>query len=1604
MLEVDPIDEWSEANYPERNNQSWVLKIMAYQKFLSLAEASLDHKELALITKNLFDKQMRAIGEVSGDVLTGTPQIIIDTSPNDQGRNVTTIALMTEDRPFIVDSFVACVHAEELTMDHLLHANFFMEKKGGKISYQKEADPSMKEAGFIYAELSTELLPRQEKALLKNLQTMVQDVRLATRDWKAMLQTMRRVKEEIRHIPVAQCRYPIKEYEEFLQYLHDDSFTFLGYRQYKVEHKKDGLSLKPVNDKSLGILSTERKPSLLGKEAEFFPDDLNDLISYTDVVTIGKTQKRTYVHRYVPLDLVIIRRADDKGNISKIDVFIGLFTSITYSRSVFTIPMVRAKINNIVERSHYKERTHNFRALTHILEKYPRDEIFQTDEKVLGEYARRILELQECQHVAMFPRRDVFGRFMSVMVYIPRSIYDTRLRKIYQDILAEGFEGVSDSFYTAMDDSPLVRVLFVITSDKPFKKKYDNKAIERRLIEEGQDWTEKLRKILRDKEDTAQALSLIERYDDAFPASYREYYSVEQAHHDITFMEKALAEKRLKLDLYATQAGDKETLHLKLFNLESPVILSDILPILANMGVRVISESPHLVKPVDGETGIWIHDLKLEITGAQEKGLTVDDIKANFETVLFKLWQKEMESDSLNSLVLLANLNGREISILRSYIRYMRQIRYLHGQGTINAALTTHPDIAKALVTLFDCRFDPEKASKNPEKMIKGCLISINDYLEKVSSIEFDRIFRSFQDIILNTLRTNAYQKNTEGHFKTYISFKIKSKALADVPAPKPWAEIFVYAPSFEGVHLRGGRIARGGLRWSDRRDDFRTEVLGLMKAQMVKNAVIVPVGSKGGFVLKHLPKNISRDEFQKRGIEAYKTYLRGLLDITDNLKNGKVVPPKDVYRHDGDDPYLVVAADKGTASFSDIANSVSQEYGFWLDDAFASGGSAGYDHKKMGITAKGGWEAVKRHFRELGTDIQTEEFDVIGVGDMGGDVFGNGMLLSEKIRLIGAFNHLHIFCDPDPDAAISFKERKRLFENVMGWGEYNTKLLSKGGMIYSRHDKALKLTPQIKTRFGLTKDSVSPSELMQAMLKAQTDLLWFGGIGTYLKSVDESHADVSDKANDAIRVDAWEVKAKVIGEGANLGVTQGGRIAFAQGGGKINTDFIDNSAGVNCSDQEVNIKILLQSAMSLKTDKQVKERNKLLESMTDDVAAAVLSNNYQQTQAISLMEQNVRSDFAYYLRLISQLEKRIELNRKLENLPDMEEAQQRRDNGVDFVRPELEVIFCYAKIMFYNELLESNIADSDQADEWLIRYFPDTLQKKYKKDIENHSLRREIITTQITNSVVNRLGPAFIYRCSERTGAKAADVVRAYLMVRQICALSPLWDEIEALDGKVPAQAQLKAFNEILHLVEHMMLWLLSRPSLMRKEVEVLAFFGKGYEELAKMMPAVLPKDLKDNYGKRFFDFTQAGLSESLAHKIALCQNLVSAPDILNLSMRSGRSVKQVTQAYYSIGETLDLVWLRNQARAMVVQNSWEEEALNGLVDAFFESQSAIIHEALGKKSGDDIAADIMQWLKKNAHNVELFEMLVDEMKSAQSISLAMLTTVEKRLRGFLH
>jgi glutamate dehydrogenase len=1479
----------------------------------------------------------------------------------------TVVELVNDDMPFLVDSVTAALNGLGATVKLVIHPIVRVRRDPGGRILELMAGPesngtdTLRES-VMHVEIGEERDPARLGQFAASLESVLLDVRHAVADWQPMRSALARVLDELGSNPPVLPPKEVAEGIAFLRWLDEDNFTFLGYREYRFG---EGSIVGAAS--GLGILRDEGYSVFDLRRFGELPPDIQEFLRQPRLLFIAKSNRRATVHRPAHMDAIGVKEFGADGRVVGMRLFLGLFTSLAYSRSPRAIPLLRQKVQKAMARAGFAAQSHDAKALLHILDTFPRDELFQIGEDELFETAMGILHLQERQRIALFVRRDPFERFVSALVYVPRERYSTELRLAFAKILEDAYGGTTAAFYTQLDESVLARIHFIIRTERGRVPAIDSAEVERRLAEAGRTWTDRLR----DAKPEAVA-----RWGDAFPTAYRERTDTAEALEDVAIAESVLAGAPLGLRLYRRPEG----LGFKLFRAASSVALSDVLPMLENMGLRVLAEVPHALRPDGRPEPMWLHDFALE----PRSPVDVPALRPRFEEAFAKVWAGEMESDGLNRLVLLAGLGWRQVVILRTYAKVLRQAGATFSQSYMEDALAAHPRIAAALARLFERRFDPAREERH-DLECNGIVQEIDHALDAVTNLDEDRILRSFLLLVQKTLRTNYFLE------KPYLSVKLLSRELELLPAPRPLYEIYVYSPRVEGVHLRGGKVARGGIRWSDRKEDFRTEILGLLKAQMVKNAVIVPVGSKGGFVVKRPPAQ--REAFLAEGIECYKTLVRGLLDITDNFVGTKVVPPKDVVRRDDDDPYLVVAADKGTATFSDIANGVAKEYGFWLGDAFASGGSAGYDHKAMGITARGAWETVKRHFRELGTDIQTTPFTCVGVGDMSGDVFGNGMLLSPATKLVAAFDHRHIFIDPDPDPARSLAERRRLFEKPRSsWADYDKALLSKGGAVFERSAKSVEISPEAKARLGLDSDRMTPAELMRGILKAPVDLLWFGGIGTYVKASTESNAEVGDRANDAQRIDGRDIRAKVVGEGANLGCTQRGRIEYAWKGGRINTDAIDNSAGVDTSDHEVNIKILLDAQ-----EMDEAARNQLLAEMTEEVGALVLRDNYLQSLAISLAETRAFELLDAHHRLIRTLEKEGRLDRALEFLPDDEAIAERAAQRRGLVRPELAVLLAYAKNALYAELLPSDLPDDKQLVADLLRYFPRQLRRTLRAGIERHRLRREIIATFVTNSIVNRAGIAFVNELKLETGRPASDVARAYAVTRDAFQLRPLWSAIDDLDNKVPAPVQYDMLLAAGRLAERSTLWFL-RSGLPLDDVQArLDAFAPGIELLAARLAEILPEPERASLQRRTEKLAGAGVPAALAEQVARLDFLVSAVDIVRLQKSTALDVIEVGRVYFHAGARFGFDRLRAAARRLKAETPYQKMAVAALVDDFFQLQSEVSSRVV--KDGGAVEA----WAASRGRTLAPLDAALGDLLATPEPDLAMLTVAARQMRTLL-
>jgi glutamate dehydrogenase len=1537
--------------------------------------------------------------------LPGTPTVeILNPTAETEGWHSphTVIAMVNDDMPFLVDSARAYLSSQGLAIHWINHPilGSIRDEAGTLESVVAPAEaPEAITESCILIEVDRRSNPETLRAFESGLERVLSQVRASVDGWQPILD---RVYGVVERLQTAESGAPLDEIEEtvaFLRWMADEHFTFLGAREYKIEHTGDRVRYRSKPKSALGLLrDPEIRPLGLVRGRASLPPDIQSFVEGPSLVMITKSAMLSPVHRAAPMDSIGVKLFDSAGAVVGESRFVGLFTSTVYSRSVYDIPLLRRRVNAALDRSALPEGGHTYKALEHILENLPRDELFQMSEEELLALGLGILAIEERQRTGLFLRRDPFGRFVSCLAFVPRERYDTALRLRVQRELERTFDSTDTSFTTQVSESPLARMHFVVQTPQNTPADYDTKGLEARITEAARSWEDRLRDAMLNHFGEERTGSLIETFGAAFPAAYREDVIAEIAVKDLERLERAQETDTLALSLYRRPEEQHATIGCKLYYPARPIPLSDLLPRLENLGLRVINERPYRVRigPQRRES-LWIHDLMVEDRDGTEIDLA--GIRDIFEEAFERIWYGDAEDDGFNRLVIRAGLGWRQVALLRAVSRYLRQTGIPFSQDYMQDTLAENAEIAADLFRYFEARFDPAGTADHD---VVTARTKILDALDSVKSLDQDRILRRFVNIVDSMLRTNYFQHLDDGTPKPQLSFKLDSRAVDGLPLPRPFVEIFVYSPRVEGVHLRGGKVARGGIRWSDRREDFRTEVLGLMKAQMVKNAVIVPVGAKGGFVLKRPPAYGGRAALHDEGVACYKSFIAGLLDLTDNRVGSAVVPPLALRRYDDDDPYLVVAADKGTATFSDIANGIAAEYGFWLGDAFASGGAAGYDHKAMGITARGAWESVKRHFREFGRDVQSEPVTVVGIGDMAGDVFGNGMLQSDQIRLVGAFNHRHIFIDPDPDPAKSYAERKRLFEEIGGWAEYDTGALSPGGVIIDRSEKVVELSDEARKRFGVSSRSLAPNDVIRAILRAEVDLIWFGGIGCFVRSSAESEADVGDHANDAVRTTARELRCRVIGEGANLALTQRARIEFAAAGGRLNSDAIDNSAGVDCSDHEVNIKIVLNDVVA-NGDMTEKQRRALLAKMTDEVATLVLRNNYLQTQAISVAESRAPDLLESHSRMIRQLERDGRLDRTVEDLPDETVLAERAHAGLGLTRPELAVLLAYAKTSLFADLLESGVPDDAYFEQDLLRYMPEPLTPRHEQAIGRHRLRREIIATSIANSIVNRGGVAFVSEMTEYTGATAGRIARAYSASRHIFGLRDLWSAIEALDNQVAAAAQTEMLLAVDELLERGTLWFLKNHPDLSNITQVVETYADGVARLKAGLDEMVSEAERERIGKCREKLEEIAVPRPIAHAIAAITYLFPACDIVDVAVSSGRKVEAVGRAYFTVGAELRLPWLRECANDLVNGDHWHHRAVIALVDDLYSQQRAACYAAL--TSAPDLSPEeaIAAWRTSNERRLRRTLSLFDELSVAGTVDLAMLAVANREIRTLL-
>ncbi len=1471
----------------------------------------------------------------------GRPDIrLIDHSVSgDPGpREITVLEVINDDMPFLLDSTLCELVEQDIEATLVVHPILAVERNpDGSLhrlagEARGAASAGTRRESFLHIHIARIDDPAARARLTEALTLVYDDVRIAVTDWVAMRTRVFETTEAYRANPPPLPRDEIAEAVAFLDWIRADNFTFLGVREYRFP--EGDVAADPVQGTGLGLL---RDPSVRvlgrGRDLVIMTPAIRAFLERPRALIIAKANVKSRVHRRVYLDYVGIKLFSLTGRLEGELRLIGLFTANLYTNVTTEIPLLRRKVKTVEERAGFDPASYAGRGLKAVLEGYPRDELFQVDDETLYHFAIDIINLSGRPRIRALARADEFDRFISVLVFIPKDHYDTAIRQRVGNYLAQVYEGRVSAAYPSYPEGPLARTHYIIGRNEGKTPHVGRDALERGIAEIVRTWSDGLRLSLETRESGAVARARYARYGEAFSAAYREAFSPAQATDDIEILQRLTDQNPWAVDRYRRNSPPPTRANLRLFSRGAALPLSQRVPLLENLGFRVVNERTYRITPA-GESGTWLHDMTLE----RASGELIDLAATHrpLEETLLALFRGAADSDGFNRLVLEAGLPWRDVAMVRALGRYLRQIQVPYGQEYLAATLARHARITAQVVALFRSRFDPAVAPTAREERETAIRAAIEQMLASVSSLDDDRILRRFVNLVEAAVRTNFFQSRADGALRETITFKFLCARIEALPLPRPMFEIFVYCPRVEGLHLRFGKVARGGLRWSDRPQDYRTEVLGLVKAQQVKNAVIIPVGAKGGFVPAYLPPPTDRQAWMNEGTESYRIFIRSLLELTDNVIDDNIVPPPNTVRHDPDDPYFVVAADKGTATFSDIANSLSAEAGFWLGDAFASGGSHGYDHKQMGITSCGAWEAVKRHFREMDIDVQRQPVRVAGVGDMSGDVFGNGMLQSRALKLVAAFDHRDIFLDPDPDPETAWRERKRLFDLPRSsWADYDHTKISPGGAVFSRSVKSIVLSPEIRAALGFDKPAATPAEVMNAILRAPVDLMFFGGIGTYVRASTETDAEVGDRANDAVRITGADVRAKVIGEGANLGMTQRGRIEAARHGVRLNTDAIDNSAGVNTSDMEVNIKIALTVP---ERDQRLSfaDRNRLLPEMTDAVAALVLRNNYLQTLAISLAERRSAADLGFTRRFMQTLEHEGHLDRAVEFLPDDLALAERARRGDGLTRPEISVLLAYAKLDLDHRLLESPIPDDPYLKRELDRYFPQRLRELFPDAIDAHKLKREIVATQVANAIVNRAGPAAITRLSDETGADAATIAAAYMATRDCFGLLEFNGEIDALDGAVKSAVQLALYARLQELLMNRIVWFIRNVDLLEGSLaSVVARFQPGIVAIAVGLDEVLPAAAAEARQERARQMMTDGVPVSLAERLAGLSELTVAPDIVLVAERTAKPVRDIAATHFAIADQCRLGAIARAAEEVVTTDYYDRLALDRTVDA---------------------------------------------------------------------
>ena len=1513
------------------------------------------------------------------------------------------IEIVSDDMPFLFDSISNALHRMSCSIRLAVHPVLWCQRDGrGRLLAiadqevpAKDDEPLYRAEAIMRFEVEAGYTPLTLKQLESQLLDVLSDVKEVVAGWQAM----RSKAAEIR-FGLEKPHLPIDETERsqacaFFEWIEDNNFTFISYSRAKLEIDNDGKpDLKTLPRSRMGLkIDASPWSDLVSSKAD--NNLLNQYLSSPNLLVITKANQRSPVHRNAWLDYIAIKDYDNNGVLQGEHRFFGLFTRSAYNSRALDIPLLKTRIHEARARARFPSGSHNSKMLLQVLETFPRDELFQSTVDELFDTAMGVLALEERHRVRVFQRIDPFHRFFSLLIYLPRDRYSQSVREKIQSLIASRARQTDMEFNIHFNESLLARLQLIVRVEDADACDIDVLQLEQDIEHVTQDWSDGLHNALRERLKPRQASQLFSSYHEAFTPAYEAKTDAKTAATDVlTLQEMADKQQSIRARLMPQVDGGAGRLQIRVYFKEQPMALADAQPRLANLGMRLVVEDLFPVQVADAET-TWIQDFRVETDASIDIDCERDSER--FEAAFIRMHQGLCEDDWFNRLILSAGLDWHQTGVIRAYSRYLKQLGIRFGQIYISETLNAHADVTRLLVELFEARFQPRLSKRDAR--IEQLQDSIDEALDQVSNLDADRILRNFRNVINATLRCNVYQRDEQDQPPPYYSFKIATGQLHEAPRPRPAFEIWVHSPRFEAVHLRGGKVARGGLRWSDRPEDFRTEILGLVKAQIVKNAVIVPVGAKGGFVCRKPPEGQDRRAHQQEAIACYRQFMTAMLSLTDNLVDGKVVPPKQVVRWDDDDPYLVVAADKGTASFSDIANEIAIEREFWIGDAFASGGSNGYDHKKMGITAAGAWESVKRHFRELGTDIQQQPFTVIGIGDMSGDVFGNGMLMSPHIRLKAAFNHLHIMIDPDPDPQLSFKERQRQFNEVSHWADYDRSTLSKGGGIWSRDEKSIKPSQAACRSLEIEHKSYTPDELIHALLQAPVDLLWNGGIGTYVKGENESHEQVGDRANESLRVNGHQLRCKVVGEGGNLGMTQLARIEYSLNGGRCNTDSIDNAGGVDSSDHEVNIKIALNTALQAGALKP-KQRNQLLKDMTEAVRSKVLRNNYLQSQAISVMHHKAKERLGEQWELIRLLERDASLDRKLEALPDEKALEARQAAGLGLTRPEIAVLLSYAKIDLFKELLASDVPEDPYLSKELLRYFPERLTDRYGDVLTEHPLKREIIATRITNSLINRMGATFAHRLHEEIGAGLGNIARAYTIARDVYEITPLWKRIESLDNRISAELQLELMLESRRLIKHTTLWLLQNGESV-SDIEAMVKAIRPTAELLEVeFEQLMPASEAERYQQRLNRYQKAGIPEDIARRVTKLKAFYPAPDIHGLSERHKQALSDVASCYFQLAERLQLGWIRRQIDGLQAETRWQALARNALRDDLYSRHQVLTGRVLKDwKNKVDVNAEIEAWCQQQDEPLRYFRALVKEVQQSESSDYLSLSVLLRQL-----